>query len=177
MAELAKLGETRFSEIGCIECHRPSLPLRSAWLFEPNPFNRPGSAVPSDVEGQIPIPIPMEAGTGVYQGGDGVVHVAAFTDLKRHVISDREDPYFSNERLRQDFVPTDQFLTAKLWDLGSSAPYGHRGDLTTISEAIIHHSGEAKTSRVRFLRLSDREKEAIVVFLKSLRVVQDPKKK
>ena len=32
--------------------------------------------------------------------------------------------------------PTEEFLTRKLWDVGSSDPYGHRGDLTTMTEAI-----------------------------------------
>jgi hypothetical protein len=167
---LARLGERRFKEVGCTSCHKPFLPLRSAWFFEPNPFNRPGSIVPTDVVGQIAAAIPVEAGSGVYRTPEGEVRVQAFTDFKRHVICDSEDPYYCNERLRQDFVPTDQFLTAKLWDIGSSSPYGHRGDLTTISEAIIHHSGEAKPSRRAFMKLPDEDKRTIILFLKSLQI-------
>ncbi len=169
-ARLAQLGERRFGDVGCTSCHRPFLPLRSAWVFEPSPFNRPGSIVPTDVAGQIAVPIPAETGSGVYRTVEGEVRVQAFSDLKRHVICDSEDPYYCNERIRQDFVPTDQFLTAKLWDVGSSAPYGHRGDLTTISEAIIHHSGEARRARRAFLALPDEDKRAIILFLKSLQI-------
>ena len=169
-ARLASLGESRFEKIGCADCHRTSLPLRSAWFFEPSPFNRPGSIVPADVAGQIKVPIPVAKGTGVYATEEGEVRVAAFTDLKRHVICDADDPFYCNERLRQDFVPTDQFLTSKLWDLGSSAPYGHRGDLTTLSEAIVHHSGEAKPAKRAFLALPDAEKTALILFLKSMQI-------
>ena len=89
------------------------------------------------------------------------------------MICDDDDPFFCNETLRQDFVPINQFLTPKLWDAGTSGPYGHRGDLTTISEAIIHHSGEAKEVKQRFLNLPDKEKVAVVTFLRSLQVLKD----
>jgi len=168
-AALAEIGERRFGEAGCTECHRSYLPLRSAWFFEPSPFNRPGSATPSDVMGQIMVAMPVGNDTGIYQTEEGEVRVAAFTDLKRHVICDAGDPFFCNEKIRQDFVPIDQFLTARLWDVGTSAPYGHRGNLTTVSEAIVHHSGEAKAAKQKFLALPDREKTAIVLFLLSLR--------
>jgi hypothetical protein len=166
----AELGEKRFTEVGCGSCHRPYLLLRSAWFFEPSPFNRPGSIVPSDVAGQIAVPIPVEEGTAVYRTAEGEVRVQAFTDLKRHVICDAEDLFYCNEQKRQDFVPTDQFLTTKLWDAGSSEPYGHRGDLTNLSDAIFHHSGEAKKAKLNFMKLPSDEKRAIILFLKTLQI-------
>jgi hypothetical protein len=172
-AAAAKVGEQKFVEIGCGTCHKPALPLRSLWFFEPNPYNRPGTAVPRDVGGQIAVPLPFAKNSGLFRTDDGAVYVAAFTDLKRHVICDEDDPFFCNEKLRQDFVPTNQFLTTKLWDAGSSAPYGHRGDLTTLSEAIIHHSGEAKEIKKAFLRLSDSDKRGLILFLQTLRNVSE----
>jgi Di-haem oxidoreductase, putative peroxidase len=168
----ASLGEKRFADVGCTGCHVPRLPLRSMLFQEPNPFNRPGSLVPSDVDGVLTIPLEVRPGTGVFRGEDGQIYTAAYTDLKRHKICDAEDPFFCNEEVRQDFVPADEFLTAKLWDCGSSAPYGHRGDLTTVSEAILHHSAEARASRNAFLALSDEEKESVVDFLLSLRITK-----
>jgi len=97
--------------------------------------------------------------------------VRAYTDLKRHIICDDADPFFCNERVVQDGVPTDQFLTRKLWDVGSTAPYGHRGDLTTITEAILHHAGEARPQRERFEALAEEDRAAIVEFLKTLQVL------
>ena len=171
--QIARLGEQRFGEIGCATCHVPRLPLRSLWFLEPSPYNRPGAVVPSDIGGQVAVPLPFAADTALARDAEGNPYVAAYTDLKRHVICDDDDPFFCNERRRQDFVPTDQFLTTKLWDAGTSAPYGHRGDLSTLSEAIVHHSGEAKDARRAFLALPDREKTAVVLFLRSLQVVRD----
>lgn len=68
-------------------------------------------------------------------------------------------------------MPTSQFLTRKLWDVGNSAPYGHRGDLTTITEAIEVHGGEARSSRDAFMALSRSERNEVVEFLKSLRIL------
>lgn len=167
---LVDLGEASFREIGCARCHLPSLPLRNAVVREPNARNRPGAAVPSAEVPLVEIPLPVAARTGVFRGEAGTVRVAAFTDLKRHVICDGEDPHFCNERVQQDFVPTNQFLTAKLWDVGSTSPYGHRGDLTTLSEAILHHSAEARPSRQAFQALSEEKRRAIIEFLKSLTV-------
>ncbi|MER8622880.1 di-heme oxidoredictase family protein [Mesorhizobium sp. M1143] len=166
-------GEALFNEVGCASCHVPKLPLRSRWFFEPNPYNRPGAVVPSDVGGQIAVPLPVSEDSAVFSDSTGQLYVAAYTDLKRHVICDDDDPFFCNERRRQDFVPTNQFLTSKLWDAGSSAPYGHRGDLPTLSEAIVHHSGDAKDVKLAFLALSNEEKTAIIVFLQSLKVTKD----
>jgi CxxC motif-containing protein (DUF1111 family) len=100
----------------------------------------------------------------------GTFVVAAFTDLKRHKICDAEINHFCNEKVHQGLVPLDQFLTAKLWDIGTSAPYGHRGDLTTITEAILHHGGEARPQRSGFLALSHKEKSELIAFLKTLKV-------
>jgi cytochrome c peroxidase len=161
-------GERRFREAGCAGCHRPTLPLDDSLFREPNPYNRPGTLTPEDVGTEVPLPLPVaDARAGVFRGTDGRLYLAAFTDLKRHRICDNRDRFLCNEVLRQDNVPVDQFLTAKLWDLGSSAPYCHRGDCTTVSEAILHHAGEATASRHAFLRLPDRAKEELIAFLLS----------
>jgi CxxC motif-containing protein (DUF1111 family) len=97
--------------------------------------------------------------------------VRAYTDLKRHVICDEMDPFFCNERVVQNGVPTNQFITRKLWDVGATAPYGHRGDLTTITEAILHHAGEARPQRERFTALPKELQNEIVEFLKQLQVL------
>lgn len=99
--------------------------------------------------------------------------VRAYTDLKRHKIADEADPFFANERVVQGGVPLDQFITRKLWDVGSSAPYGHRGDLTTISEAILHHAGQARPMRESFAALPVEEQADIVAFLKTLQVLPE----
>src|SRR5215468_10469499 len=74
-------------------------------------------------------------------------------------------------RMAQNGVPTNQFITRKLWDVGNTAPYGHRGDLTTITEAILHHAGEARLARERFSSLSKDQQGEIIEFLKQLQIL------
>src|SRR5215813_4243780 len=168
----AQRGESRFAEIGCTDCHKPALTLNSRFFNEPNPFNPAGNLRIHDVRQLVTfdltksIPKPR-----LERSGDNGAIVRAFTDLKRHVICDEQDPFFRNERLVQGGVPVDQFITRKLWDVGNTAPYGHRGDLTTITEAILHHAGEGRPQRERFASLGKDQHAEIVEFLKQLQVL------
>jgi Di-haem oxidoreductase, putative peroxidase len=165
-------GETRFAEIGCTDCHKPSLPLNTRFFSEPNPFNPPGNLRVQDVQHPFTFDLTREIPKPRLERTEtGGAIVRAYTDLKRHVICDDQDPFFCNERLVQNGVPVDQFITRKLWDVGNTAPYGHRGDLTTITEAILHHAGEARAHRERFAALSKDQQSEIVEFLKQLQVL------
>ncbi|MGH9767576.1 MAG: di-heme oxidoredictase family protein [Blastocatellia bacterium] len=170
----AQRGESLFASIGCADCHIPALALNSRFYSEPNPYNPPGNLRPQDVGRPIifdlsrDIPSPRLERTNRH--GIGAV-ARAYTDLKRHVICDEQDPFFCNERVVQSGVPINQFITRKLWDVGNTAPYGHRGDLTTITEAILHHAGEARPQRERFAALPKQNQDEIVEFLKRLQVL------
>jgi CxxC motif-containing protein (DUF1111 family) len=94
--------------------------------------------------------------------------VALYSDFKRHRMCDAEVRQLCNERRRQDNVREDWFMTQKLWDLATSAPYCHRGDCGTVSEAILAHGGEARPAREAFLALPAGEKRALVEFLLTL---------
>ncbi|HXU09536.1 MAG TPA: hypothetical protein VN743_11120, partial [Blastocatellia bacterium] len=120
-------GESRFAEIGCTDCHKPSLPLSTTLFSEPNPFNPPGNLRVQDVAGVYTFDMTRDIPKPRLERSGGGAIVRAFTDLKRHVICDDKDPFFRNERLIQAGVPVDQFITRKLWDVGNTAPYGHRG--------------------------------------------------
>ncbi|UWQ46867.1 di-heme oxidoredictase family protein [Leisingera aquaemixtae] len=162
-AEIRKMeerGEVVFQHAGCTTCHIPELRIEASTFTEPNPFNRPGAITAEDVDGTIQIPIAEQP--------ERYMIVKAFTDLKRHVICDDEINHFCNELHKQDNVDTREFLTAKLWDLSTSAPYGHRGDLLTLSEAILAHGGDARSSREAFTILSDTQKKDLVRYLLSL---------
>jgi len=168
----AQRGEDLFSQIGCAECHVPALVLRSRLYSEPNPYNAAGNLRPQDVKQlftfDMTSDLPGPSLEALPQTG---AVVRAFTDLKRHVICDESDMFYCNERILQSGVPTNQFLTRKLWDVGNTAPYGHRGDLTTITESIVHHAGESRISRDRFVALSETQKAEIIEFLKQLQVL------
>lgn len=173
-------GEIIFSNVGCASCHVPEMRLNNRFFVEPyalNPdgtFNDVSQVVSFDMtkKGQKPL---LEKA----HGGGAIVR--AFTDLKRHNLCDEEGEgalrHFCNEQLAQgrpdqDGRPGSEFfITRKLWDVGNSAPYGHRGDLTTITEAILAHGGEARASRDAFTNLPVIDQAAVVKFLKSLQVI------
>lgn len=107
--------------------------------------------------------------------------------MKRHNLCDEGDDFYCNELLTQgtlagfadasDFTipvkprPTEEFLSRKLWDVGNSDTYGHHGDLTTLTQAIDHHAGEARGSRDAFFALPQDKQNTVIEFLKSLQVV------
>jgi len=156
-----RAGERDFRRVGCGTCHVPVLHLDATVFAEPNPDNRPGTVRPADVA-TVSVPLPLG---GAIARADGGLAVTLYSDLKRHSICDAEVPELCNERLRQDNVPQDQFLTPRLWDVATSAPYGHRGDATTLSEIILQHGGEARRTRDAFVALSDKRKRQLVAFV------------
>jgi hypothetical protein len=177
-------GEALFDEIGCTSCHRDTLPLESRFFSEPNPYNPPVGTWKDLTQSFSWDMTTQGARPRLRRSRGGPILVAAYTDLKRHDLCDDEsveDPirYYCNERLAQDRPgqggkpASEFFLTRKLWDVGSSAPYGHRGDITTLTEAILYHGGEARASRDFFAALDPYEQKEIIQFLNSLRVVEE----
>lgn len=187
-AAAAKRGEAIFTTIGCNVCHVPAFTLASREYTEPSPFNPLGTLRPEDVTKVFRFDMTSggeKPGLERAKGSNGAI-IRAFTDLKRHNLSDATVNHFNNERVAQgtlvgfaqdsDFTiaprarPTAQFITRKLWDVGSTAPYGHRGDLTTLTEAIWSHGGDATAARVAFEALGGNDRDAVIEFLKSLQV-------
>jgi cytochrome c peroxidase len=190
----AEKGERVFASVGCATCHVPSMVLKNPVFTEPNPYNPdlPGnrnlllsqvsSLVSFDLTRHGPAP-------RLERLPKGRALVRAFTDLKRHDIADTDEPFFANEQVPQGRLnglepasnftvtppprPTGQFLTRKLWDAGNSAPYGHRGDLTTLTEAIHYHAGEARAVREAFFALPADDQAAVIEFLKTLQILPD----
>ena len=177
-------GEQIFDDLGCTSCHVPEMVLNSRDFVEPNPFNPPGTCA-SAADGCPDYAFDMTKKGDkprLEKGPKGTAIVRAYTDLKRHNLCDDEgDPdsirWFCNEHLAQgradqDGKPgTEFFLTRKLWDVGNTAPYGHRGDISTITEAILLHGGEARASRDAFANSAVEDQKAVVTFLKTLQIV------
>lgn len=161
---LEKRGEQLFRETGCAGCHRPELVLNSAIFNEPNKYNRPGALTPQYTTNTIK----YDLGAHLDRDQSGRFVVRAFTDLKRHNMCDEDIKFFCNEERRQDNVRVNFFVTQKLWDLATSAPYCHRGDCTTLTEAIMAHGGEGRASRDAFVSLPTGEKQALIAFLNTL---------
>ena len=186
---LVERGEKVFAEVGCGSCHVPELSLESAVFTEPGPFNPPGNLRAQETKTVFRFDLSKEIASPRIEKQGGRLVIRAFTDLKRHDLNDGTYAHFANERAPQGFLhgvsptalfteptrprPLREFLTRKLWDAGSSAPYGHRGDLTTLTEAIYYHGGEARQIRDRFFARARTDQEAVVEFLKSLQVLPD----
>lgn len=182
---MVRRGESLFGLVGCASCHVPRMRLDSRFFVEPNPFNPPGTCSDLSVCPEFSFDMTRQGEKPrLERARKGGAIVRAYTDLKRHNLCDDEshpDPirFFCNEQLAQgrpdqDGKPgTEFFLTRKLWDVGSSAPYGHRGDLTTITEAILAHGGEGRASRDAFVAEPLRNQKAIVKFLKTLQQLPD----
>ena len=174
-------GKLLFAELGCVSCHRPKLRLDGRHYSEPNPYNPPGTF--SDTSQPVRFDLTRDGEPPrLEQAPGGGALVRAYTDLRRHNLCDEPGSpdairFFCNERLAQgrpdqDGRPgTEFFLTRKLWDVGNSAPYGHRGDLTTIAEAILYHGGEGRAARDLFAGLALEDQRAVVAFLKTLQVL------
>lgn len=166
----AQRGEALFSTLECSTCHIPELPLNNPVFTEPNPFNPAGKLQVFEVASAYSVTLPDGGeATGLRSGPDDTIMVPVFTDLKRHRMGD----ILNNETLEEEMVPTDQWLTRKLWGFANEPPYLHHGRATLISEAILAHGGEAQTSRDAFAALTTDDQDAVIEFLKTLQIMPE----
>jgi mono/diheme cytochrome c family protein len=166
--EDVKDGERLFDRIDCTSCHVPKMRLKSPLFVD----DKTGYSFDMTTQGEAP---------RLESDGKGGAIVRAYSDLKRHNLCDPPDApdairYFCNEvlpqgRPDQDGRPGQEFfITRRLWDAGNSYAYGHRGDITTLAEAIRLHGGEARASRDAFVALSVKKQAKIISFLKTLQL-------
>lgn len=167
----AERGESLFSEIGCTECHRPSLPLESLRFEDPSPFEGAGTLRRADVAKPIVLDLAeLDWVKALPRDDKGRVLVPLFGDLKRHKITDAAKDTLGNELLSQRFVARDVFMTSELWGVGTTAPYGHRGDITTLHEVIEAHGGEAADATKAYSALPETDRQSVIAFLRSLEI-------
>ena len=166
-------GEKVFAAMGCAVCHKPDLPLNNLTFTDPAPYDTAGTLRPGEVAKPISYDLGMLDWVKKLPRNDqGQILVPLFGDLKRHHISDSEVSRLGNELLAQRFVERDVFMTAELWGVGSTAPYGHRNDITTLDEVIRAHGGEARDARQKYIDASDADRSALIAFLKILVIPQ-----
>jgi len=165
----AARGETIFSALGCNSCHMQNLPLKSLIFSEPGIYDAAGTLRAGDVGETIKVDLAQRDWASLLKRNDkGEWLVPLFGDLKRHVIVDEGADQLGNELMGQRFVERDVFKTAELWGVGSTAPYGHRGDIATLDGVIRAHGGEARDARDAYIKASDEARSDIVAFLKTL---------
>ena len=165
----AAAGETAFADLGCAACHRTSLPLNSLVFTDPGPSDTAGTLRPGEVGKPARIDLgQMPWAATLKRDENGAWRVPMFGDLKRHRIADKQVDVLANELLAQRFVDADVFMTAELWGVGSTAPYGHRGDLTTLDEIIRAHGGNGRAARDAYVAADEDTRQSIIAFLKTL---------
>jgi CxxC motif-containing protein (DUF1111 family) len=168
-AEAAKRGSTLFDRLGCPACHSRALPLETLVFTDPGPFDTAGTLRVDEVEAQAIYDLRLLQWHGQLEKNEnGAYLVPLFADLKRHKMTDHKVAGFGNELLSQRFVERDVFQTTELWGVGSTAPYGHRGDMTTLDEAIRAHGGAARSSRDAYVNAASEERSHVIAFLKTL---------
>lgn len=188
-----KDGKDLFKSVGCNGCHKTKITLNNRTFCEPGPYN-PDGIYSSDEKICLLLNYEVEDedktdsvsfGGGAQNGvpsADTPLDLTPYTDLKRHRMCDDAatvaDPVreLCNEthaegRPDQDGVPgTEFFLTAELWHVGESAPYGHNGHYPSLSQVIKAHGGEARAARDAYIALPGDDQLKVVEFLKSLKI-------
>ena len=165
----AKTGQDLFSKWTCNECHIPSLPLESLKFADPGPYDVSGTLDQTQVKAAAQYDLGLlDWAKSLPRDDKGRVLVPLFGDLKRHKMTDRRIAALGNELLSQRFVGRDVFMTSELWGVGSTAPYGHRNDFSTLEQIILAHGGAGRKSRDAYDKAGPDERLALIAFLRTL---------
>lgn len=167
--QAAESGEGYFYGLGCENCHKTSLPLNSLLFADPGSLDVAGTISSTQVEKPAIYNLALlQWAKDLPRNDNGDVLVPLFGDLKRHKMTDRSVAALGNELLSQRFVGRDIFMTSELWGIGSTAPYGHRNDFTTLDEIIRAHGGAGRESRDAYIDAEPDVRSALIAFLKTL---------
>ena len=171
----AARGQRHFNDLGCTSCHKMSLPLRDLGFADPGPYDAAGTLNTRDVATPAIYDLALlEWARGLPRDETGAILVPLFGDLKRHKITDAQINALGNEKLPQAGVPPHTFITAELWGVASTPPYGHRNDFTTLAQIIGAHGGDARAMRDAFINAGGDVQSDIIAFLKTLRIKDAP---
>ena len=154
--QAAREGQRLFLDLGCAGCHVPALRTRSRYL----PLAFPEVATDPTQNVYLEVDLATKPPRSRWHRNIGV-RVPLHSDLKRHDMG----PGLA-ESAGFDLDPL--FITARLWGVADTAPYLHDGRATTLTEAILHHGGEAQQARDDFDDLTDQDRIAVLEFLRSL---------
>lgn len=190
-------GTELFAEVGCASCHLQEVKLQSRKFCTPSPYEKEeffhDTSKSLCVYLNYNIEDPDKTDSRSYGGElqpkvppDEPFVIFPLTDLKRHRMCDDaatvQAPVrtLCNEQHNEgrpdvDGVPGYEFfLTADLWQLGESAPYGHNGHFAGLSEIITAHGGEARASRDAYIALPVDSQLKVIEYLKSLKLKDQP---
>ena len=167
----AQAGAKRFGALGCASCHVTALPLASMLFTDPAPYDMAGTLRTGETAQTIVIDLAsLPFASLLSKNTNGEWMVPLFSDLKRHLIVDGEVNALGNELQAQRFVARDVFLTPRLWGVGSTAPYGHRGDFRGLDEIIAAHGGEARFARDAYMASGTDARQEVIAYLRTLEI-------
>lgn len=145
-------GEAIFAEIGCADCHRPTLTLRD-----------PVMSLGPTARSQPRVDLSPLFGAAHVPTRDKGIEVALYSDLRRHNLGE-----VLAEPRGYLGIPKTHFMTPPLWGLAASGPYLHDGRAGDIEQAILAHGGEAAAARAAYEKLSLEQGGKLRLFLISL---------
>ena len=157
-------GKEVFNNIGCASCHMPTLPLKSLMFVEPGPLNTEISTTLAESKKTLVVNL-EDYVSKLEKDDDGNYLVPIWSDLKRHDMG----PKLDNERPLQKGVPTNYWLTKKLWGFYSEPPFLHHGRANLLNDVIEMHQGDAKISSDAYFDLNSDEQQYLIEFLKSFK--------
>ena len=101
---------------------------------------------------------------------DGSALIAWYSDFKRHDMGPKLADAVDVHGFGASVWPT-----ASLAGVGSTGPWLHDGNATTLQDAILAHGGEADDSRLAYEALGDEDRAALIAFLENLILIDlDP---
>ncbi len=153
-------GRRVMKEVGCTECHIPTMKTKTTQLgFRfPEIGNKPFD--PDTIFFSVDLTKPP---MNFPENDKGGITVELFADLKRHDMG----PSMA------EFNGDSMFTTMRLWGVADTAPYLHDGRALTIRDAIIMHGADAQSEAYpavqAFRARSASDKRAVLAFLNTLR--------
>jgi len=154
----ARRGRQLMDDMGCTECHVPSMETKSKNLgFRfPEIAQEPSANVHTTVD-LTKKPMSFK------KNNNGGITVNLFADLKRHYMGPS----------MEEFNGDGMFTTMRLWGVADTAPYLHDGRALTLNEAIVMHGADeesdANEAVSNYNAGSQADKDAVLAFLDTLR--------
>jgi hypothetical protein len=174
----ALIGERLFHKIGCASCHVPDWHLHA---HNPNAKdyteNYDGDRRFFDLqvawndknerlEGKIQY-LANKTKDGRWTPKRGAYTIRGiYSDFKYHDVG--EDFY----QMQFDGSLIRQWRTPPLWGVGHTAPYAHDGASLDLDSVIRRHGGEALSSKLSYVGLTDLERKQVICFLQGLVLYQ-----
>lgn len=154
----AKQGETVFDKIGCSTCHITTL------ITAPS-----GTAING---GNFTVPDALGNKT-FHPYGDFLLHNVGTGDgivqsVVEHYGKRFAERQWENFSMSERNNAANKIRTAPLWGVRLHSRLMHDGASVTFADAITRHGGEASQVTERFERLKPSDKQALLIFLRSL---------